>query len=379
MVENLDALCTIIERHRDEAEATARLAPAVREAAGAAGLWVLNAPKEVGGLELSLPEQLMVYERVGQADPTVGWHAANSTVAGLAAARLEEADRRLVFGRTDLPFGYAGAVTGGVRATPDADGFRINGTWPFMTGAADAAWAITTVMVADEDGKPGQPPDVRRFVLPLAELTVHDNWRDASGMRGTGSQSVTAGNVFVPASRAIPISAPTRIDRPLFRVGDGVAFFAAPAAMAVGIVRAGLRGVIDVVSSKVSRFDGHAHYDDVRIQQTVADATAAAECLSAGLARVCGRYWDAIEDGDEPSAALRADLWSVLFATFDVARQQVSNLYTVGTSSTYATRNPVERALRDIHALNAAFDTFQSLRRAAGRSLLGHEANHPRF
>lgn len=378
MIDGLDALCDTIGRHRDEAEASARLSPAVREAAGAAGLWALSAPKEVGGLELPLPDQLVVYERLGRADPSVGWHGANSTPAGLVAARLDDADRRLVFERTDRPFAYAGAVTAGVVARPDGDGFRLDGTWPFMTGAADAGWAVVGVMVCGADG-PIQPPDVRRCVVPLAELEVHDNWRDASAMRGTGSQSVSARGVLVPSCRAVPIAAPSRIDRPLYRANDAVLFFAPAGAMAVGILRAAVQGVIDLVSTKVSRFDGHAHYDDARIQQTVADAHAAAECLSAGLARVCGRYWEAVEQAALPDPGVRADLWSVLFATFDVARLHASNLYAVGTSATYATRNPVERALRDVHALNAAFDSFQSLRRAAGRSLLGHEPGHPRF
>src|SRR5215211_6655308 len=123
MIDGLDALCRIIEEHRNEAEEMARLAPAVRAAAGAAGLWVLTAPKEVGGVELSLPEQVELYERVGQADPTVGWHGVNSTPAGIVATRLDDSDRRLLFERTDRPFAYAGAVTAGVLATPDNDGF----------------------------------------------------------------------------------------------------------------------------------------------------------------------------------------------------------------------------------------------------------------
>jgi hypothetical protein len=53
--------------------------------------------------------------------------------------------------------------------------------------------------------------------------------------------------------------------------------------------------------------------------------------------------------------------------------------YGVSTTAVYATRNPVERSLRDLHALNAAFESFQSLRRAAGGVLLGHETRDPRF
>ncbi|MEZ5232668.1 MAG: acyl-CoA dehydrogenase family protein [Acidimicrobiia bacterium] len=368
-----------IRRNRELAEERARLAPEVGEAAGRAGLWSLTAPKECGGAELPLPTLLTWFERLGEADPTVGWHAVNSIPTGLVSARLGERERAAVLARLDRPFGYAGALAAGVAMVPDDGGFRLRGTWPFMTGAADASWATATVMVTDADGRPAAPRDVRRIVFPLADAEVGETWQAASGMRGTGSHAVAVTDLYVPETMAVPLDAPPLLDRPLFNINDAVLFFAPCAAMAVGILRSATAAVIELVGGKISRFDGHAHFDDPRIQQYVADAVAAAECLSAGLERVCGRYWDRQVEAASPEPERRARLWSVVFASFDVARYHVSNLYAVGTSSAYATRNPIERALRDVHALNAAFDSFQSLRRAAGRSLLGHEPNHPRF
>ena len=61
-IAQLDELCSLIAEHRDAAEDTAKLDPAVVEAAGKAGLWVAGAPKEVGGLELGLAELLALCE-----------------------------------------------------------------------------------------------------------------------------------------------------------------------------------------------------------------------------------------------------------------------------------------------------------------------------
>jgi hypothetical protein len=58
MIEQPDAVCDVIVRNREIAEDTARLAPDVWAAAGAAGLWVLAAAKEVGGPELPRPDRV---------------------------------------------------------------------------------------------------------------------------------------------------------------------------------------------------------------------------------------------------------------------------------------------------------------------------------
>ena len=100
-----DDLCATIGGHREQAEDTARLAPEVLKAAGDVGLWRLCAPLDVNGLEMPIPEQLAIYEKIGAADPTVGWHGLNTSATGLAAAWLPEPDRRDVFMVGDRPCG----------------------------------------------------------------------------------------------------------------------------------------------------------------------------------------------------------------------------------------------------------------------------------
>lgn len=377
MIEQLDAVCDIIVRNREIAEDTARLAPEVREAAGPAGLWVLAAPKEVGGLELPLPDLIAVCERLGEADATVAWHVSNSVCLGHTSARLPAPERAAVYAEVDAPYGFSGAPAGGMTATRDGDGYRIDGTWPFMTGAADVRWAIANVAITSMGAPSGAPPEVRKVVVPMSALEVHDNWAAASGMRGTGSHAVSAHDVYVPGNRSVALTAEPLIDRPLFRVQPHVLGLTTGVAVAIGTLRSAIAGVVDLVAHKVSRIDGHAHSDDPRVQQTVGDATAAAVFLSAGLARLSEEYWSAIVDGGFPAVETRARLWSAVFAGVDVARQQVSNLYAVATSRAYASRNPVDRALRDVHAINAWADSLQSLRRSAGLTLLGHETTHP--
>jgi alkylation response protein AidB-like acyl-CoA dehydrogenase len=76
-------------------------------------------------------------------------------------------------------------------------GFRITGRWDYVSGCEDADLAGLGVMLSSENGA----PVFAEVMLPTAELTIERNWNTA-GLRGTGSHSVLATDVFVPAERA---------------------------------------------------------------------------------------------------------------------------------------------------------------------------------
>lgn len=376
-IAQLDELCSLIAEHRDVAEDTAKLDPAVVEAAGKAGLWVAGAPKEVGGLELGLAELLALCERIGEADASVAWHIVNSGGAGHAAAFVPDSIRRQVFASTLHPFGFSGAVAAGIKVARDTGGFRLAGTWPFMTGVLDADWACVTVVMPAEQGEDGQPPDVRRVFMPLGACEVHRTWDNATSMRGTGSHAVTADGVVVPVEATITYRAEPFIDRPAYRIPSHLPFVGGASAISIGILRSTIVGVIELCATKVSRLDGRKHFEDPRVQQYIADATAVADSLTANL-EARAKVLDArYADGQRPGRLDRAHWWSAVFYTADAVANEVSKLYRIATSSAYGTRNQVERGLRDSHAITAAFESFQTIRRAAGAVLLGLEASHP--
>ena len=282
-IAQLDELCSLIAEHRDVAEDTAKLDPAVVEAAGKAGLWVAGAPKEVGGLELGLADLLALCERIGEADASVAWHIVNSGGAGHAAAFVPDSIRRQVFASTLHPFGFSGAVAAGIKVARDTGGFRLAGTWPFMTGVLDADWACVTVVMPAEQGEDGQPPDVRRVFMPLGACEVHRTWDNATSMRGTGSHAVTADGVVVPVEATITYRAEPFIDRPAYRIPSHLPFVGGASAISIGILRSTIVGVIELCATKVSRLDGRKHFEDPRVQQYIADATAVADSLTANL------------------------------------------------------------------------------------------------
>ena len=75
------------------------------------------------------------------------------------------------------------------------DGFVVNGRWPFNTGCHGATWTVLNVLVGGI---------LTCMIANYVDLKILDDWY-AAGMSATGSNTVVAENVFVPARRAMPL------------------------------------------------------------------------------------------------------------------------------------------------------------------------------
>ena len=369
------AIAPVLARDRAAAEDAAAMTDEVRAAAGTAGMFRLFAPADVGGLELPLTEMYEVLEELAAADPSVAWHAANSTAAGRVAACLGVAQGTAILDDSDFPYGWSSA-TGG-RAVPVEGGFRLAGRWGFVTGVDHARWcALTAIVPAQGDGaSPPAAPDARVFVVRRADLEVHPTFRDASAMRGTGSNAASADDLFVPDGFVFRWTDPLRVERPAYRLPYFLFAAACFAGTAVGILRGALAGSVELMSQKSSSITGASHYDQPRVKETIANADAAARALRAGMLESTAEVSEAAETGSEIPPPIRARLYASALFTMDTARLTVSDLYARSSSVAYATRNPVERSLREVHALAAALDSgpFRPVQMAAGRVLLGHD------
>ena len=71
-------------------------------------------------------------------------------------------------------------------ATRTAGGFRLNGKWFFTSGCDHAEWLLFVAPARKTCDV--QPPEVRVFLVPAADVTIdQDSWR-VTGLRGTGQQ-----------------------------------------------------------------------------------------------------------------------------------------------------------------------------------------------
>jgi indole-3-acetate monooxygenase len=263
---------------------------------------------------------------------------------------------------------------------PVEGGYELQGRWPFLTGVLDASWAAVLGIVHDGDSPREHlgGPDVRLFYVPSSTWCVEPTWDTATAMRGTGSHAISIAAAMVPEGLTANIAAPLRVDRPLFRLPLPVGGPPLNAAIALGIARRGAQEIIDTITDKGVRGDGSPFRDRERNQLAVAAAVAETRLLRDGLVAVAAEVWQAAQSDQIPLEA-RASLWASSYVVIDRCRMIVSDLAAIASSSFYTHRNPVESAVRDLHAICASIDALRPLQEDAGRVLLGLEPLHPMF
>ncbi|WP_156758559.1 acyl-CoA dehydrogenase family protein [Actinokineospora pegani] len=155
-----------------------------------AALWT---ERRYGGLETDVRTLSEVTKALARYCPSTSWVVNNINGSNLLATRFPRRVRDEVFGdnpgaRLASIFAAPGA------ATPVDGGYQLSGKWPYASGILHDDWAI---LLAKDPG--GAPLSV---LAPVADLVVQDTWNTV-GMRGTGSHTATATDVFVPGHRVI--------------------------------------------------------------------------------------------------------------------------------------------------------------------------------
>lgn len=365
------SLAPLLAENRSEGERQARLAPSSVDALRKAGLFGLWAPLDVGGEEATLRQGFDAIVIIAESDPSAAWYVMNSTACATAAALMERSHWPEVF-EAPLPNAGLSAAVGGVLSPVDG-GYRLTGSWPMMTGVLDATWGVVNATIDTDGGK----QLVRSAVVPIASLVVDETWQNAVAMRGTGSHEVSANAVFVPRGLVVDLSSRSDIDRPLYRCSHIVRSAAINAGIPIGILRSALSSVAGELRTKVSSIFGTKAAQSTALLELVADSTAALSHLQSGTASTIDQIWSYVERGDEPPMALRGVLVAEMFRASDVARTHISELYARSSRAAFFAGHPLERALRDIHAVAYGLDTLHPLRHAAGRVGLGLEPGIP--
>jgi len=366
----------------------ARLAPEVVDALAGEALFKLVAPREVGGWEASLPEQLETFEQLGASDPNAAWCVSNAGVAGRAAASLDDATRAEVFADPRACYGFSNLSTG--VATPCPGGYRLHGRWPVVSGATHCDWVVLGARVTaagpaspgdtDRSGAAGPPAagaeEIRWMLVPVEAYTVEETWAEASAMRATGSHTVVVADKFVPEGRAHSWDRPVRSPGPLYRLRFTSVTGTSAAAISLGVLRSALAELADHLAGYRSSLDDAAPRDWPNVQLTVAELVAAHRAAWAGLQVAAADVWAAAEAGEEVPAPARAALFAAADHAVQVSLGGVSRAFVCGTGGVLRRGHPLELALRDVHGMAVNWERLRRMVFDAGSVLLGQP---PRF
>ncbi|WP_199749131.1 acyl-CoA dehydrogenase family protein [Amycolatopsis sp. WAC 01376] len=182
------------------AEENRRLHDDTIDALADAGVFKLRTPKRYGGFEADTATLLDVAAEMGRADGSTAWTAAVYWIPTWMASQFPDEVQDEVFSTPDVR--VCGTLSPTAMATPADGGVVINGKWGFISGAHHAHWQeVIAVLVGGE----GEPYPIMALV-PMSDLLIVDDWH-TSGLKGTGSVSTVAKEVFVPQERIMPLPA----------------------------------------------------------------------------------------------------------------------------------------------------------------------------
>jgi alkylation response protein AidB-like acyl-CoA dehydrogenase len=221
------------------------------------------------------------------------------------------------------------------------------------SGAHHASWAILDIVAGAE----GSSPDRGVALVPISELSIEDTWHMA-GMRGTGSDTLVADEVFVPGERVMLLSRAAAASRPaqdtqaLARVPMPQGLMGALAGPVLGMGMAVYDHIVEKLTDGKPLISGarlHARAVDAPgVQANVADAAMLIDSAILQATRSARAVDSATRTGARmtplATARIRMDAG---FAARQI-RQAVDKLLDVGGASRFAESSPVQRIWRDL-------------------------------
>ena len=378
LVERARALKPLIARDADEIERTRRLTPAVTSALVENGLYRALLPKSFGGAEAPLEIFMQMQEEIAKADASTAWCLGQCSVCAMTAAYLEADAANEIF---NTPPGILawGAIAHEVKAV--GGGYIANARWDFASGMRQASWLGAHVRIVEADGTPRHKadgsPEIRTILFPATSATMHDVW-DVIGLKGTGTDSYSVENLFIPEKFAALRDDPNAVreEGPLYKLTTNAVFGMGFGATSLGVARATLDAAIELARTKEPQGLA-AMRENNAVQGMIGRSEATLRAARAYLYATAAEVWRDLERGDRLTEAHRIALRIATTWTIHQSAAVVDTAYHMAGATAVFAANPFERRFRDMHAIAQQIQARDTHYEDAGRAILAARLDSP--
>ena len=354
LVNRAKALVPTLQEHANWNEDHQRLHEESIAALKQAGFLRLRTPKRYGGYEVNTRTLVEVLAEIGQGDGSTAWVAwvlaGNTWLIGC----LPDAVQDEVFATPDALVSGTLAPTGKLESRNG--GFVLNGGWHFHSGALHSQWSMLAAMSITPEGGPA--PMVA--LVPTAALENLDDW-DTSGLKGTGSVSSLAHDIFVPAKHVFSVisllqgqsASELNAGAEIYRTPMIPTIGAAASGTPLGLAKAALANFFQRLPERGIAYTTYSRQAEAPITHLqVAEAAMkideaefhsyrAADLVDAKAAS--GEAWTLVE-----RTRVRMDT----AMTARLAKEAIDILNTASGGSSIYRKVPIQRIARDIQAAN---------------------------
>jgi 3-hydroxy-9,10-secoandrosta-1,3,5(10)-triene-9,17-dione monooxygenase len=378
VISGVTELLPVLRQRAQEAE-DHRMVPAESvKALAETGFFRLLQPASAGGLEADPVTFFTAVRLIASACGSTGWV---SSVVGVHPWQLAlfppqaqedvwGADPETRMSSSYAPTGKAKLVEGG---------YQLDGRWSFSSGCAHASWVLLGGIVTSDEG---QPVDFCTFLVPAGDYTIDDVW-DTVGLRGTGSNDIVVGDVFVPRHHALSFTDVTRCkcpgqevnSGPLYRIPFGSIFSYAITTPIIGMATGAYQAHVEYQQQRVrASYVGQKSADDPFAQVRVAEAAGLLDVAWLALERDMAELMGHARAGEKIPLPLRLRVRRDQVTGTGQAIRAVDLLFENSGGRALKLGTPIQRFWRDAHAgrVHAINDPERALT-MFGRGELGHD------
>lgn len=374
LVERAAALVPLLSQNSQQAEDQRRVPEENIRALDEAGLLSIMRPRRYEGLEVDFRTKLAVTRELARGCGSTAWATSLMNVCSWFVGLFNAEAQDDVW--KDAPDNrVAGVFAPTGTAEPVEGGYRVSGEWGWASGCLHAQWAVVGVPLTGG----GEMTDQGLVLIPMSDLTIKETWFVA-GMRGTGSNTLIAQDVFVPAHRYLSIFGALKgnVDNPhkdeeLYRVP-----FVPGAAIILAGPQLGLaQAALDLVLEKApKRGIAYTYYekqsDAPGFQLAVAKAASLVDTAHLHAYRAAADIDEAGHQGVFPDYAARARVRMDTGRAITAAREAIRELVSAHGASSFAESSPMQRIWRDSEvASRHAVGNPEISAEVYGRALLG--------
>ena len=370
------ALQALLDAHGPEMDRRRELTPEVVDALAGQDLLRLLLPKSLGGQEIHLLEYCKAVEALAWADASVGWFINQSNVSSASsAAAMPHAAAAAMFDgpRAGLAWGARHNNSSAIRVE---GGYRLTGTWSFASGGRHTKWLGAHSAVQNPDGTPhmryGRPDD-RTFLFLRAEATIVDDWY-VLGLRGTGSDTYSVKDLFVPDDHAPARDVPEekREEGPIYPIGSTLLYASGFCSVTLGLGRRMLETYIELARGRQSRAATTVMAKNNAVQREIGLLEARLSAARAFLHEAVGQVYDASAAGTlDVDLRMRLRL-ATTFGMNEATDVSIACYRGAGTAA-ISEKAPFERRFRDAMSASQHLQAMLPMVEMVGRHIIGTE------
>ena len=346
-------LVPLLRKHAAWTEENRRLHDETIAAMADAGIFKMRVPARYGGYESDTRTVVEVATELGRGDGSAAWCASVWWIPAWIVGMFPDEVQDEIHATPDVR--VCGTLSPSGVATPADGGFVVTGRWGFISGALHSHWQLIIAMAPT----PGGDPAPVMGLVPMTDLRIVDDWH-TSGLRGSGSVTTIAENVFVPRERVLPMGAVMggesasvlNADIAMYRVPQMAVASACSVGNIVGMAKAARECFFERLPGRKITYTAYASQREAPITHLqVAEATLKIDEAQFHARRIADLVDAKAATGEPWTMEEHALPMGSTGAVCQRAKDAIDVLNSASGGSSIYTSVPIQRITRDIHAL----------------------------